>query len=180
MPGPFPRSILLFAALFSCSYASEFAETPRGISNPGYSGGLLLNSRGEVIGWNSQKLIKKNINGSGFALSTSDLLAVLYCFYPSIAPARSTTITDLSGAGSVAPEASPTTANASFPVMATSSGSSEAAAISWVPEAAEIYVGGKFHRNTRAPLKLSAGSHTILLKSAGLPDYSRTSEVPKA
>jgi serine protease Do len=51
--------------------------------NPGNSGGPLLNSRGEVICLNSPKLIKKNVNGIGFALSASDLLAVLHRFYPS-------------------------------------------------------------------------------------------------
>jgi PEGA domain-containing protein len=35
-----------------------------------------------VIGINSQKLIKKNVTGIGFALSASDLLAVLRHFYP--------------------------------------------------------------------------------------------------
>jgi hypothetical protein len=48
------------------------------------------------------------------------------------------------------------------------------------PDAAEIYVDGKFHGNTPATLKLPAGSHAILLKSPGRPDFTRTLELPKS
>jgi len=50
--------------------------------NPGNSGGPLLNARGEVVGINTQKLVKKNVTGIGFALSATDLLEVLHRFYP--------------------------------------------------------------------------------------------------
>jgi serine protease Do len=50
--------------------------------NPGNSGGPLLNSRGDVIGINTQKLIKQNVSGIGFALSAGDLLEVLQRLYP--------------------------------------------------------------------------------------------------
>jgi S1-C subfamily serine protease len=46
----------------------------------------LLNARGEVIGINTQKLIKKNVTGIGFALSASNLLEVLRRFYPNSGP----------------------------------------------------------------------------------------------
>jgi hypothetical protein len=151
--------------------------------NPGNSGGPLLNSRGEVIGLNTQKLVKKNVNGIGFALSSSDLLMVLRRFYPALAPAgapSSTTFAEIpSDADSKVDSISATTPG-NFPAMAATSDGSGTVAISSDPDVAEIYVDGKFHGNTPATLKIAAGSHTVVLKCSGRPDYSRTLDIPKA
>jgi serine protease Do len=156
--------------------------------NPGNSGGPLLNSRGEVIGLNTLKLIKKNVTGIGFALSSADLIAVLRRFYPALSAPIVTTADSSShpsdspaGTSSPSPDAAiASESTASFPPATVSSEGFGQLTITSYPEAAEIFVDGKFVGNTPATLKLSAGTHAVLMKSPGKPDYSRTLEVPKS
>lgn len=50
--------------------------------NPGNSGGPLLNSHGDVIGMNTVKVVKQDVQGLGFALSAQDILEVVQRFFP--------------------------------------------------------------------------------------------------
>src|SRR6266481_1713469 len=52
--------------------------------------------------------------------------------------------------------------------------------ISSDPDGAEIFVDEKFHGNAPAMLKLTTGSHVIVLKFAGHADWRRTLEVLKS
>jgi S1-C subfamily serine protease len=54
--------------------------------NPGNSGGPLLNSHGEVIGMNTVKVVKADVQGIGFALSAQDILSVVQRFFPQQPP----------------------------------------------------------------------------------------------
>jgi serine protease Do len=145
--------------------------------NPGNSGGPLLNGRGEVIGINTQKLVKKNVTGIGFALSATDLLDVLRRFYPNAAlasrsgsqAARSPVLADNGESSETSKTSSPTVPEA----VGTVSVSSE-------PDGAEIFVDDKFLGNAPATLKLPAGPHSILLKFPGHADWRRTLEVLKS
>jgi S1-C subfamily serine protease len=112
------KGIVSAVGKFSNAGPGTWIQTDTPI-NPGNSGGPLLNSRGEVIGINTQKLVKKNVTGIGFALSATDLLEVLHRFYPNISSAKSS---DSIGAAGV-PAAPPTGA-----VSTTGKAGAEAAA----------------------------------------------------
>jgi len=48
--------------------------------NPGNSGGPLFNSKGEVIGINSMKLVDNSVEGMGFSIKIEDALAYTTTF----------------------------------------------------------------------------------------------------
>src|SRR5438093_5265027 len=148
--------------------------------NHGNSGGPHLNAHGEVIGINTQTLIKKNISGIGFALSATDLLEVLHRFYPNAVPLMEKTSTSETGHASPTENVDSSANSSSNASLSAAFDSVGSVSISSDPDGAEIFVYEKFHGNTPAVLKLTTGSHAIVLKFPGHADWRRTLEVLKS
>jgi S1-C subfamily serine protease len=156
--------------------------------NPGNSGGPLVDEHGNVIGVSTIKLVSKNVNGIGFALSAGDLLAVLRRFYPQAgaavssapnsataasSPAAASAVnlaTDTGGAQSEAPADS---APVAAPPDANGSSEFGTVAITSDPPDAEIYLDGKFVGNAPARLRIPAGEHMMVLRCTGRSDWQR-------
>ena len=126
--------------------------------NPGNSGGPLLNLHGEVVGINTQKLVKKDVTGIGFALSASDLIEVLHKFYPSAVPPIETLSSPARG---------------TEPSVATSGQEGFGTIVLTRPEGADILVDGVFLGNIPATLRLTAGTHLVVVRIRGQTDWIR-------
>lgn len=136
--------------------------------------------RGQVIGLNTLKRIRKNVTGIGFALSSGDLLQMLHRFYPAMEPAPTGSQPDMLEMGDPprllapkvpVPSAPSTPSVASVPSDSRESGFGNLTIISNV-DSAEIYVDAISVGNVPAILTLPAVP-TVLVKSPGLPDYVR-------
>jgi S1-C subfamily serine protease len=157
------KGIVSAVGTFSNAGPGTWIQTDTPI-NPGNSGGPLLNSRGEVIGINTQKVIKKNVTGIGFALSASDLLQVLRRFYPTPSAAMEKLSAPAKGFESTL-----------APVPESSTGT----VILSQPEGAEIWVDHQFVGNIPATLKLTAQAHLIVVRGKGRADWIRLISVLK-
>lgn len=118
--------------------------------NPGNSGGPLLNTKGEVVGVNTFKVVGRE--GLGFAVFASEILQMLkehFNFVPNYLDSEKST------------ELKPP---ASMKVIAQ---------ITSEPEGAEIYVDGNFVGSTPSTISLSVGEHTIKITRKGFVDWER-------
>lgn len=118
--------------------------------NPGNSGGPLLNTKGEVVGVNTFKVVGRE--GLGFSVFASEILQMLkehFNFVP----------------------AYPDSAKSTEPKTPTPA--KVVAQVTSEPEGAEIYVDGNFVGSTPSKISLSVGEHTIKVTRKGFIDWER-------
>jgi serine protease Do len=156
MPFAVTKGIVSAVGKFSPAGPGIWIQTDANI-NPGNSGGPLLNARGQVIGINTLKLEKKNVSGIGFAISASDLLAVLLKYFPDPnQPAKE--LLSSPDSASAAKTSSPVQAFGTIELRE--------------PKAAEIYINGKFVGDIPATLPLAAGqTYLVVVKAPGHADW---------
>jgi serine protease Do len=157
MPFAVTKGIVSAVGKFSPAGPGIWIQTDATI-NPGNSGGPLLNARGQVIGINTLKLEKKNVSGIGFALSATDLLAVLLKYYPDpLSPSSKQLLTSPESAAAL--KSSP---------LDQAFGTIELPE----PKAAEVYVDGKFAGDIPWSAPLAAGKYyVIVVKAPGHADW---------
>jgi serine protease Do len=158
MPFAVTKGIVSAVGKFPRAGPGIWIQTDANI-NPGNSGGPLLNAQGQVIGINTFKIGRRNVNGIGFAISASDLLAVLLKYYPHpVWPGKEFLSSPDFGA-----EAKPSSREQRFGIIEVRE-----------RKAAEVYVDGKFVGGTPATLQLAAGkSYIIVVKAPGRTDWTK-------
>jgi serine protease Do len=157
MPSAVTKGIVSAVGKFSAAGPGIWIQTDATI-NPGNSGGPLLNARGQVIGINTLKLEKKNVSGIGFALSASDLLAVLLQYYPNPVSATGKQLL-FSPDSAAASKSSPL--DQAFGTLELRE-----------PKAAEVYVDGKFAGDIPWSSPLAADKYyVIVVRAPGRADW---------
>jgi S1-C subfamily serine protease len=171
----FTKGIVSAVGKFPAAGPGTWIQTDAPI-NPGNSGGPLLNTRGEVIGLNTQKLIKKNVTGIGFALSASDLLEVLHRFYPNVSDGSNATLPKHSRTEKL----STGTSSAQLEANTPAAGPDAVGTVIFAePYGAEIYIDHKFVGNVPANFSLSVGTHQVVIHREGSADWIRAVEILK-
>lgn len=158
MPFSGTRGIVSGIGEFPSAGPGTWIQTDAAV-NPGNSGGPLLNLRGDVVGINTQRLLKKDVRGIALALSAGDLLKVLRQFYPADGASIQKMGLPL-GPGTA--EGVAQQSEEHFGTLTFSD-----------PIGAEIHIDHKFVGNIPSTISLPEGEHLVVVRASGHADWTR-------
>jgi S1-C subfamily serine protease len=182
LAGTVTRGII--SAVRNTTSDGVFIQTDAAV-NHGNSGGPLLNTRGEVVGVNSMKIVFPGVEGLSFAIMSNEVLDMLkkhFGYVPPYLSAPTTPAPPTVLAADSAPRSPIAVPTSNLAVSEATSrerraterpGEKVQVEIVSEPSGADIYIDDAFVGSTPSKVSVTVGDHTVRVGRTGFKEWTR-------